>query len=232
MDVAALAAAVTRHLGGDATIDDLRRLSGGASRETWAFDVTHDGERLALVLRRDPAPTSAGPLDRSTEADVLRAAHDAGVLAPSVRFVLTADDGLGAGFVMDRVDGETVARRILRDDAYTDARPRLAGQCGVQAATIHAVPLAAPPRRSRPSGPSSSSSSTAPCSTRSVSRTRRSSSGSDISPGTPPPSTSPASCTATSATATSSSDPTVCGPCSTGSSPISATRSRTSAGSA
>ena len=73
MDEAALAAAVSRHLGGDATVDGLRRLSGGASRETWAFDATHDGTRLALVLRRDPAPASVGPLDRSTEADVLGA---------------------------------------------------------------------------------------------------------------------------------------------------------------
>ena len=123
MDEADLAAAVSRHLGGDATVDGLRRLSGGASRETWAFDATHDGQRLPLVLRRDPAPTSVGPLDRSTEADVLRAAHDAGVRAPSVRFVLGADDGLGAGFVMDRIEGETVARRILRDDAYAARAP-------------------------------------------------------------------------------------------------------------
>jgi len=141
----ALASAVSRHLGGDATVDGLRRLSGGASRETWAFDATHDGERLPLVLRRDPAPTSVGPLDRSTEADVLRAAHDAGVRAPSVRFVLGPDDALGAGFVMDRIDGETVARRILRDDAYAAARPRLARDVGAQAAAIHAVPMDALP---------------------------------------------------------------------------------------
>lgn len=139
MDEAALAAAVTRHLGGDVTVDGLRRLSGGASRETWAFDATRDGEHLALVLRRDPAPTSVGPLDRSTEADVLTAAHDAGVRAPSVRFVLTPDDALGAGFVMDRIEGETVARRILRDDSYAAARPRLARELGAQAAAIHAV---------------------------------------------------------------------------------------------
>ncbi len=145
MDEADLAAAVSRHLGGDATVDGLRRLSGGASRETWAFDATHDGQRLPLVLRRDPAPTSVGPLDRSTEADVLRAAHDAGVRAPSVRFVLGADDGLGAGFVMDRIEGETVARRILRDDAYAAARPRLAREVGTQAAAIHAVPTDALP---------------------------------------------------------------------------------------
>ncbi|HEV2309653.1 MAG TPA: phosphotransferase family protein, partial [Acidimicrobiia bacterium] len=146
MDEAALAAAVSRHLGGDARVDGLRRLSGGASRETWSFDASYDGEQLPLVLRRDPAPTSVGPLDRSTEADVLSAAHDAGVRAPSVRFVLGPDDGLGAGFVMDRIDGETVARRILRDDAYAAARPHLARELGTQAAAIHAVPTDALPK--------------------------------------------------------------------------------------
>ena len=146
MEEAALAAAVSRHLGGDATVDGLRRLSGGASRETWSFDATYDGDRLALVLRRDPAPTSVGSLDRSTEADVLTAAHDAGVRAPSVRFVLGPDDALGSGFVMDRVDGETVARRILRDDAYAAARPHLARELGAQAAAIHAVPTDALPK--------------------------------------------------------------------------------------
>jgi aminoglycoside phosphotransferase (APT) family kinase protein len=118
LDDALLAAAVTRHLGGDATVENLRRLSGGASRETWSFDAVVGGERTGLVLRRDPAPAAAGPLDRSAEAEVIQAAHDAGVRAPRVRFVLSTDDSLGSGFVMERVDGETVARRILRDDAY------------------------------------------------------------------------------------------------------------------
>jgi aminoglycoside phosphotransferase (APT) family kinase protein len=145
LDEAAIAAAVARHLGAGATVDALRRLSGGASRETWAFDARVGDEHLALVLRRDPGTAGSGPLDRSTEADVLAAAHDAGVLAPSVRFVLEAGDGLGSGFVMDRVEGETVARRILRDDAYASARPLLAAQCAEQAARIHAVPGAALP---------------------------------------------------------------------------------------
>src|SRR5262249_9024439 len=55
------------------------------------------------------------------------------------RLLLEPDDGLGAGFVMDRVEGETIARKILRDDEYAAARPRLASQCGEIAARIHAV---------------------------------------------------------------------------------------------
>jgi aminoglycoside phosphotransferase (APT) family kinase protein len=144
LDDAAVAAAVTRHLGGDTTVEGLRRLSGGASRETWAFDARVGAERLGLVLRRDPAPVRGG-VDRSTEAAIVAAAHDAGVLAPRVRFVLDDADQLGAGFVMDRVEGETVPRKILRDETYATARLRLTQACAEQAARIHAVPTATLP---------------------------------------------------------------------------------------
>ena len=40
---------------------------------------------------------------------------------------------------MDRIEGETIPRRILRDDAYATARPHLAAQCGEIAARIHAI---------------------------------------------------------------------------------------------
>jgi aminoglycoside phosphotransferase (APT) family kinase protein len=41
---------------------------------------------------------------------------------------------------MERLEGETIPRRILRDDAYADARPRLAAQCGALLAALHRVP--------------------------------------------------------------------------------------------
>src|SRR5690349_9538720 len=43
------------------TVEGLRRLAGGASRETWAFDAVFDDGGTTtrqLVLRRDPGPTS------------------------------------------------------------------------------------------------------------------------------------------------------------------------------
>jgi aminoglycoside phosphotransferase (APT) family kinase protein len=139
VDEQTLAAAVGSHLGQPVTIEDLRRLSGGASRETWSFDaVTAGAARHALVLRRDPGP-SIGRSERSVEFALLGAAHGGGVATPRVWFLLEADDGLGSGFVMERIAGETIPRRILRDDAYASARPMLARQCGEQAARIHAL---------------------------------------------------------------------------------------------
>jgi hypothetical protein len=48
--------------------------------------------------------------------------------------------GLGtAGMVMRRIDGETIARRILRDEQYAPARPLLVGQLAEVAARLHAL---------------------------------------------------------------------------------------------
>jgi len=139
VDPEPLAAAVARHVGHAVTIEGLRRLSGGASRETWSFDaVTADGARHGLVLRRDPGGL-LGRSERSVEFALLEAAHEGGVATPRVWFLLETDDDLGSGFVMERIEGETIPRRILRDDAYSAARPKLAHQCGEQAARIHAL---------------------------------------------------------------------------------------------
>jgi aminoglycoside phosphotransferase (APT) family kinase protein len=125
-------------------IAGLRRLSGGASNETWSFDA--EGEAaLPLILRRRPGgaadatPTSVA-LRLETEAELLRLAGAAKVPVPGVRFALAPEDGLGSGYVMDRLAGETLARRILRDDEFAAVRPRLARQCGEILARIHAIP--------------------------------------------------------------------------------------------
>jgi aminoglycoside phosphotransferase (APT) family kinase protein len=44
------------------------------------------------------------------------------------------------------VEGETIPRRILRDPALADVRPRLAGQCGEVLAAIHRIPVARVPQ--------------------------------------------------------------------------------------
>jgi len=148
LDETALAAACSREIG-PGELAGLTRLSGGASRETWAFDWRRPDGELALVLRRDPR-SAAQVLDRATEYRVLLAAGAAGVPVPEVRFLLTAEDGLGDGFVMDRIEGETIPRKILRDADYAAARTLLAGQCGIALARIHSVDPDAVPGLSGP----------------------------------------------------------------------------------
>ena len=125
-------------------IENLKQLSGGASQETWAFDARTNAGTKLLILRRAPngvatkrTTSSAG--DHATEAAIIRLAHETGVPVPGVPYVLQEKDGIGPGYVMERIPGETIARKILRDEEYRDARPKLAGQCGRILAGIHRV---------------------------------------------------------------------------------------------
>jgi aminoglycoside phosphotransferase (APT) family kinase protein len=121
---------------GATSIDGLRRLSGGASRATYAFSA--DGR--ALILRMDPPGAAAGGLAR--EAGLLRGAATVGVPVPDVIAHGDGSDGVGSPYiVMNHIDGETIARRILRDDEYASARPLMARQCGEILANIHRMPL-------------------------------------------------------------------------------------------
>ena len=51
-------------------------------------------------------------------------------------------EALGPGLaylLMERLDGETIPRRLLRDDAYAAVRPHLARRLGEVLARIHRV---------------------------------------------------------------------------------------------
>lgn len=127
-----------------AEVSGIHRLPGGASRETWSLDVRlPDGTARELILRRDPEDLPR-PENMATEAAAFAAARDAGVPVP--RLHDHGEAALGAPYLlMDRLDGETIPRRLLRDDAYSAARPRLAGELGGILARIHRIDPAAIP---------------------------------------------------------------------------------------
>ena len=151
---APLAEVVKAHIEGATGITGLKRLSGGASQETWSFDATTAGETVPLILRRAPGgsrPPSETAVSLATEAKLIELAGAASVPVPTVRYVLAKEDGIGDGFIMNRVAGETIARKILRDDEFANARPILARQCGEILAKLHSVDRAAlPPLRISP----------------------------------------------------------------------------------
>jgi aminoglycoside phosphotransferase (APT) family kinase protein len=140
-----LSAGLERLLGG--TVTGLSRLSGGASRQTWAFEFTgSDGVKQDLILRRDP-PTAARIGGMPLEAALFEAAEKYGVPVP--RLVASGDadpEVLGTGFlVMHRVKGETIARKILRDETYAHARSVAVPQMGTALAKLHRAPIDAIP---------------------------------------------------------------------------------------
>lgn len=127
--------------GADAKLESFKRLSGGASQETWALT----GSGHEAILRRAPGGVStarsSAAIDLPTEAILIEAARKQNVPAPAVLHTLCERDGLGDGFLMKRIAGETIARPILRNDEFSEARARLAGQCGTALAGIHQIAL-------------------------------------------------------------------------------------------
>jgi aminoglycoside phosphotransferase (APT) family kinase protein len=119
---------------GAAHVTDVTRLSGGASRDTFRFVA--DGRPLILQRQR------AGDVrDMGNEALVLRAASAAGVPVPALLASSTDASALGSAFtVVAAVEGETIARKILRDAEFEHARSVLPAQLGAALAQLHAVP--------------------------------------------------------------------------------------------
>src|SRR5450759_3473226 len=130
--------ALGRVLGG--RVEDLRRLSGGASRVTSSFDlIDNAGVRRQLVIQQDrgDGATQIGAV--SAEAALLPAAHRGGV---PVAQVVASGEGEGLGprwLVATRVEGETIPRKILRDPEWDTARRALTAQCGPALAAINAI---------------------------------------------------------------------------------------------
>jgi aminoglycoside phosphotransferase (APT) family kinase protein len=130
---------------GGSLVGEPQRLSGGASQETWAFAVRgEDGVEHALILRRRPDGMPSDP-DRTAslgaEAALIRAAAAVGAPVPAVPHVCVPADGIGEAYVMERVEGETLGKRIVAGEAFAGVRPLLARRCGEVLAVIHSTPL-------------------------------------------------------------------------------------------
>ena len=123
---------------GDVKINDLQRLSAGASRETWSFTAVSSNESQQLILQRY---RSAGARFRTglDEAALLRRARAGGVTVPEIVASDTGDENpVGAPFIISRrIEGESIPRKILRDKTFAKARQGLVADFGRELAAIH-----------------------------------------------------------------------------------------------
>src|SRR5215472_15091939 len=94
-------------------------LAGGASKEAWAVDA--GGEPL-LVRRAGGGVIHRHTLSLADEFAVLEAAYEAGVKVPRpIRYI---EDLAGReAFVMERIAGETIGRRIVRMEPVPPGPP-------------------------------------------------------------------------------------------------------------
>jgi len=121
-------------LGDGVVVENLRALTGGASRTTWAFDALSDARR-ALILRTGPPDDVHVGME--LEARVQQRAAAAGAPVPHILAADNSAAALGNPYLIcDAIGGETIVRRIHRalDDT---GRARLLQQCAQALAAIH-----------------------------------------------------------------------------------------------
>ena len=108
-------------------------LAGGASKEAWAVDT---GDKRELLVRRAAGGViHEGTLSLRDEFEVLVAAREAGVKVPEPIAYLGEVEGREA-FVMERVRGETIGRRIVKSPP-----PALSDEMADELAKIHSIPV-------------------------------------------------------------------------------------------
>jgi aminoglycoside phosphotransferase (APT) family kinase protein len=117
-----------------------RQLSGGASRETWAFELGGPAGARALILQAERLAESEA-LDRRArpaQAPLLQAAASAGVPVPAVVAAGEDDAVLGSRWVvLEHVEGTADPRAILCDSDELPAAGVLLDQLAGALAAVH-----------------------------------------------------------------------------------------------
>ena len=126
--------------GTEVQVTGVRLVPGGASRESWDVRVrtAGDAQRRLILLRNADGRARDRDKNVPVEAAAMTAARMAGV--PVAEIYDYGEGALGQAYLlMERLDGETIPRRLLRDEAYAAVRPGLARRLGEILARIHQV---------------------------------------------------------------------------------------------
>jgi len=139
-----LSALIVRCFDG-ATLASCSQLTAGASQQTFRLTVeSSSGEQSLYAMRRGQPgleSSSYGQLPPSLEVELLHLAAAGNVPVPEIHCVLAAEDGLGDGYIMEWLEGETMGQRIIKAPELAEARKSLAFECGQSLARIHALPV-------------------------------------------------------------------------------------------
>lgn len=139
----------------DLAVSNIARIPGGASRETWSFDVrwVEDGHPVerSYIARRDP-PASLLDSNNDLEFELYTALAQTDIPAPRVHWI----DREGAAverpfYVMERLAGATDARTLASSPEYADIRGEIARQKASILARIHTLDIASVPSLDVPS---------------------------------------------------------------------------------
>ena len=119
--------------------EDFYPLSGGASAEIYNI-VLKNGKKL--VLRRTPEKSESRlAIPKKIEAKVQKIVKKNEIPVPEIIEEFDESSGVGSGYIMEFVLGETIPRKILRDERFAQIRPNLALRIGEVLAKIHQTDL-------------------------------------------------------------------------------------------
>ena len=139
----ALQRVLSREVQGFQSLQSCKQLTAGASQETYCISINTSSGELQLALRRAQptmdADSSVGGISLDTEARLFQLAGAGAIPGPGIVYVLQPGDELGAGFIMEWLEGETLGQRIVRAEEFSDVRPQLARECGEILGRIHAL---------------------------------------------------------------------------------------------
>ena len=134
---------LVREVPGFSALLSCEQLTAGASQETYRVELSTDFGDVRLALRRSQATaeadSSVGDISLDTESRLLQLALAGGIPTPEIVYLLRPGDGLGAGFLMEWLEGETLGQKIVGADELAAVRPTLAQECGEILGRIHAL---------------------------------------------------------------------------------------------
>ncbi|MEM7542387.1 MAG: phosphotransferase family protein [Pseudomonadota bacterium] len=135
--------AVRRRRGAGVTVKNFSAATLGGSNRTLLFDVVEGATTERWVSRQETYTLPNSPfLPPEHQYQLLELAHAAHVPVPRPIFAFTDDDGLGRGYVVAAVAGETLPKAILSSAALAGARARFAHQSGEILALTHQIAVA------------------------------------------------------------------------------------------
>ena len=120
---------------------NLEPLTGGASKEIWKFEVSNAKQSTKMILRRGSGIEGPLAIKTADEARIQKEVIKVGAPVPIILAVSKKGEELGDAYIMRFVEGESIARKILRDKEYKKALPILAYQCGEAIAKMHNVDI-------------------------------------------------------------------------------------------
>jgi len=137
-----LTGSVRRRFGASARLENVETATLGGSNRTMMFDLRSQSVNRRLVLRQETYKLAQSPfLSPHQQYQLLEVAHGCGIPVPEPVYEFDDDDGLGRGYVVACVAGETLPKRLINDPAYGYARKQFAGQCGEILGALHAIDI-------------------------------------------------------------------------------------------